>query len=111
MVSIAKLTEKLIIQIDSNSTGSTSYGEYIPNWKNYKTIFASITTQRGASKFDIDIGSQNYQDVISFYCMYQRDVKDKKVFRVIYNNLTYSIQNLTVVQPNQALVLDCVAIS
>jgi SPP1 family predicted phage head-tail adaptor len=112
MVNTAMLTEKLVMEVDANLTGLTSYGEYIPNWKTYKNIFASITSQKGSKKMDLEVGSQDYSDNISFYCYYHSDIQDKKAFRIRYNNLIYTIHNITTVQwmPRKAMVLDCIAI-
>lgn len=112
MVNIAMLTEKLIVETDANLSGSTSYGEYIPNWKKYVTLAASITTQKGAVRFDADGGTQDYSDSISFFTFYRKDIQDKKAFRIKYNGLIYTINNITSIQwlPNKAMVLDCVAV-
>lgn len=112
MVNIAMLTERLTVETDANLTGSTSYGEYIPNWKTYVTIFASITTQKGAVRFDGNSGTQDYSDAISFFTFYRGDIQDKKAFRIKYKGLIYTINNITQIQwlPNKAMILDCVAV-
>ncbi len=105
MIQSARLTELLIIQ--RLDVSGTSYGGVIENWCDYKTVYASIITQRGNTSFN---DGNHYQDTISFYLRWIP--LQKKGYRIKYkgncNDFTYyEINNLTTIQRNQALVIDC----
>lgn len=108
MVLAGKLTEKLIIK--TLSVSGTSYGEVISDYTPWKTVYASITTQRGNKSFDSAIQGDVYRDTISFYMRYYKLGVDKKQYRIQYNGQDYDIKNITVVQRNKAIVIDCVAV-
>ena|SRR5579859_4255137 len=109
MVNIAKLNQKLIYEFDYNSTGTTSTGEYVPNWQYYRTVYGSITQQRGTINLDSTVGNVDYKDVITFYLMYNKDLTSKKGFRVRYQDRYYTVNQVTVVPFNQAIILDLTA--
>lgn len=105
MVIGGKLTEKLIIK--TLSVSATTYGEVISTYTPWKTVYASITTQRGNKGFDSSVQGNIYTDSISFYLRYYKLGDDKKQYRIEYNGQDYDIDNITVVQRNKALVIDC----
>jgi hypothetical protein len=69
-------------------------------------VFASILNQKGNVRFN---SGENYFDGISFFLRYY-DVP-KKGMVVEYNKGFYSIQNVTVIQRNSALIIDCVNVA
>lgn len=111
MFNIAKATEQLTFEFDFNSTGTTSTGEYLPDWRTYLTIKASLTTQKANINLDSGFGQEDYKDAISFYCMYHPmlDSRNKKAFRVMYQNRYYTVTQLTVVPYKSAIVIDITA--
>lgn len=111
MVFTHKLTEKLDLYF-LTTTGKTGIGNAKPVEVFYKTVFASITTQKGSSTFDTGIVSENYNDQVSFYCRYLPELgSPKKQFRIYWNGLKYKVVNLTHVTPRTATVIDCLNVS
>lgn len=103
MILAAKLSEKLSIQ--KLEVSGTTYGGIIETWCDYKTVYASITTQRGNTRF---ADGNQYFDGISFYLRFIS--LDRKGYRILYNGNTYQINNISPIQRNKALVIDCTSV-
>jgi hypothetical protein len=104
MIQANKLTEK--VELCRITYSGTSTGEQIPSYETIKTVFFSITNQRG-NKIYTD-GDQ-YIDRISFYGRHTPLAKKGTIVK--YNHEYYSILNVTTVQRNAAIILECQLVS
>lgn len=104
MVIAGKLTEKLIIK--TLTVSATTLGEPVETYSTYKTIYASITNQKGNNSFNTDLPGHVYTDRISFFARYMKLPNDVKTYRIDYKGKLYKIINLTTIQRNVATVID-----
>lgn len=96
-----QLIEIMEVRYSGNTLGvSTPY--YVP----YRTVYASITGQRGNTGFD---QGTTYTDNISFRMRYTTD-NLKKGYVLKYQDELYSITNATAVFKD-ATIIDCVKVS
>lgn len=105
MIITAKLTERIEILLTEYTTDSI--GSPVESTRTIAKVAASITTQRGNNRFSTDVSGFNYEDNISFYLRYRQLDKPKKQYRIKYKEQVYRIINITTVQRNKALVIDC----
>jgi head-tail adaptor len=96
-----RLTER--IQLLKYTTSATTFGGVVEFWKPSRTMFMSLTNQRGDRSFNDQ--SHLYQDSISFYGRYAGD-HDKKSTRIKYKCDEYVIDNITHIR-KEATIIDC----
>jgi SPP1 family predicted phage head-tail adaptor len=104
MIQASKLTEK--VELCRICYSGTSTGEQIPYYETIKTVFFSITNQRGNKVYT---DGEQYRDRISFYGRYTQLAKKGTVVK--YNDEYYNIVNVSPVQRNAAIILECQLVS
>lgn len=104
MVQTAKLTE--LVEIQQLCVSGNSFGAPIEKWETFGKIYMSILNQRGNTNFNAP--GNVYNDAISFYGRFIN--LSKKGFRVLYKENIYELVNVTPIQRNQAIILDCIGV-
>lgn len=104
MVTTSRLSE--LVSIQKLAVSGNTFGAPVEVWSHFANVYMSINTQRGNTNFTAP--GNVYNDSISFYGRYIPIAK--KGFRLIYKGDVYEFTNVTVVQRNQAIILDCTSV-